>query len=79
MLRLHASLDARREPEFATLLRDLEGVRRVVRQPDESASAGQTVFVADVEASAADELVEAIIAMGISVEDYLLTRVEAVA
>ncbi|MBN9621891.1 MAG: hypothetical protein J0H06_02900, partial [Actinobacteria bacterium] len=76
MLRLHASLDARREPAFHSLLRELDGVRRVVRQPDESREAGQTVFVADVEPAAADELVEAIIEMGISVDDYLLTRVE---
>ena len=60
MLRLHASLDARREPAFAALLRELDGIRRVVRQPDESAESGQTVFVADVEPAAADELVEAI-------------------
>ncbi|MBS1884065.1 MAG: DUF389 domain-containing protein [Actinobacteria bacterium] len=79
MLRLHASLDARREPAFAALLRDLQGIRRVVRQPDESASAGRTVFVADVEPAAADDLVEAITGMGISVDDYLLTRVEVVA
>jgi uncharacterized hydrophobic protein (TIGR00271 family) len=79
VLRLHASLDARRDPAFASLLRELEGVRRVVRQPDESAAAGQTVFVADVEPAAADELVDAIEAMGISVDDYLLTRVEVVA
>lgn len=79
MLRLHASLDARREPAFGTLLRELPGVRRVVRQPDESASSGQTVFVADVEPAAADKLVEAITEMGISVDDYLLTRVEVVA
>jgi uncharacterized hydrophobic protein (TIGR00271 family) len=79
VLRLHASLDARREPAFASLLRELGGVRRVVRQPDESAEAGQTVFVADVEPVAADELVEAITEMGISIDDYLLTRVEVVA
>jgi uncharacterized hydrophobic protein (TIGR00271 family) len=79
VLRLHASLDARREPAFASLLRELEGVRRVVRQPDESTDAGQTVFVADVEPAAADKLVEAIAEMGIAVEDYLLTRVEVVA
>jgi uncharacterized hydrophobic protein (TIGR00271 family) len=79
VLRLHASLDSRREPAFASLLRELEGVRRVVRMPDESADAGQTVFVADVEPAAADELVEAIAEMGIAVDDYLLTRVEVVA
>jgi uncharacterized hydrophobic protein (TIGR00271 family) len=79
VLRLHASLDARREPAFAALLRELEGVRRVVRQPDESADAGQTVFFADVEPAAADELVAAIAEIGIAVDDYLLTRVEVVA
>jgi uncharacterized hydrophobic protein (TIGR00271 family) len=79
VLRLHASLDARREPAFAALLREMEGVRRVVRQPDESAEAGQTVFFADIEPAAADRLVEEIGAMGISVDDYMLTRIEVVA
>jgi uncharacterized hydrophobic protein (TIGR00271 family) len=79
MLRLHASLDVRREPAFSALLRELDGVRRVVRQPDESCEQAQTVFVADVEPAAADELVEAIEGMGISVDDYVLTRVDVVA
>ncbi|MFT3865482.1 MAG: DUF389 domain-containing protein [Solirubrobacterales bacterium] len=79
MLRLHASLDTRREPGFARLLRDLDGVRRVVRQADESCEEGQTVFVADIEPSAADQLVEAIEEMGIGVDDYVLTRVDVVA
>ncbi len=52
----------------------------MVRQPDESlAEAGQTVFVADVEPAAADELVGAIEDLGISVDDYVLTRVDVVA
>jgi uncharacterized hydrophobic protein (TIGR00271 family) len=79
VLRLHASLDERREPRFAALLRELDGVRRVVRHPDESCEETQTVFVADVEPSAADRLVEAIEAMGIGVDDYVLTRVDVVA
>ena len=79
MLRLHSSIDARREREFGALLRDLDGVRRVVRQPDEAGPAGATVFVADVEPKAADELVEAIAELGIHADDYLLTRVEVVA
>jgi uncharacterized hydrophobic protein (TIGR00271 family) len=79
VLRLHASLDARREPRFSALLRELDGVRRVVRQPDESCETGQTVFVADVEPAAADELVEAIEELGIAVDDYVLTRVDVVA
>jgi uncharacterized hydrophobic protein (TIGR00271 family) len=79
VLRLHASLDERREPGFAALLRELDGVRRVVRHPDESCEETQTVFVADVEPSAADRLVEAIEGMGIGVDDYVLTRVDVVA
>jgi uncharacterized hydrophobic protein (TIGR00271 family) len=79
VLRLHASLDAQREPGFAALLRELDGVRRVVRQPDESCAPGQTVFVADVEPSGADRLIEAIEEMGIGVDDYVLTRVDVVA
>jgi uncharacterized hydrophobic protein (TIGR00271 family) len=79
VLRLHASIDRRREPAFASLLRELEGVRRVVRQPDESADAGQTVFVADVEPAAADELITAIEDMELSVDDYVLTRIDVVA
>ena len=61
------------------MLRELDGVRRVVRQPDESCEEPQTVFVADVEPSAADELVEAIEEMGIAIDDYVLTRVDVVA
>jgi uncharacterized hydrophobic protein (TIGR00271 family) len=79
VLRLHASLDERREPAFAALLRELEGVRRVVRHPDESCEETQTVFVADVEPAAADQLVGAIEEMGIGVDDYVLTRVDVVA
>jgi uncharacterized hydrophobic protein (TIGR00271 family) len=79
VLRLHASLDERRERGFAALLRELDGVRRVVRHPDESCEETQTVFVADVEPSAADRLVEAIEEMGIGVDDYVLTRVDVVA
>jgi uncharacterized hydrophobic protein (TIGR00271 family) len=79
VLRLHASLDAQRELRFSALLRDLDGVRRVVSRPDESCEEGQTVFVADVEPAAADELVGAIEEMGIPVDDYVLTRVDVVA
>lgn len=78
MLRLRSSVDAERAPAFATALRDLEGVRRLVQQPDELA-AGAVVFVADVEPHAADEVVDAIAALGIPVDDYVLTRVEVVA
>jgi uncharacterized hydrophobic protein (TIGR00271 family) len=79
VLRLTASVDAPREPRLADLLRELEGVRRVLRQPDESCSAAQTVFVADIEPAAADQLIEGIDAMGISVDDYVLARIDVVA
>jgi uncharacterized hydrophobic protein (TIGR00271 family) len=79
VLRLHSSIDAPLEQEFASLLRRLDGVRRVVRGPDEAGPAGATVFVADIEPKAADELVEAIAELGIHADDYLLTRVEVVA
>jgi uncharacterized hydrophobic protein (TIGR00271 family) len=75
---LRSSVDAERAPRFGELLRDLDGVRRVVQQPDEAA-ASSVVFVADVEPAAADRLVEAIAEMGIAVDDYLLTRVDVVA
>ena len=78
MLRLRSSVDAQRAPSFAGTLRELEGVRRLVQQPDEAA-AGAVVFVADVEPHAADEVVDAIAALGVPVDDYVLTRVEVVA
>lgn len=79
MLRLRSSVQADRVEQFAALLRDLEGVRRVVRQPDEASSEQAVVFVADVEPAAADRLVESIAGLGLSAEDYVLTRAEVVA
>jgi uncharacterized hydrophobic protein (TIGR00271 family) len=76
---LRSSVDAELAPRFASLLREIEGVRRVVQQPDESAGLGSTVFVADVEPAAADRLVETIAGLGIPVDDYLLSKVEVVA
>jgi uncharacterized hydrophobic protein (TIGR00271 family) len=78
VLRLRSSVDAERAPAFATALCGVEGVRRLVQQPDE-ASPGAAVFLADVEPHAADEVVEAIAALGVPVDDYVLTRVEVVA
>lgn len=79
MLRLTVSVDAPREPRLADLLRELDGVRRVLRQPDESAAPAQTVFVADVEPAAADPLIAAIDEMGVSIDDYVLARIDVVA
>jgi uncharacterized hydrophobic protein (TIGR00271 family) len=77
---LRSSVRAERAPRFGELLRELDGVRRVVRQPDEATAGSESVvFVADVEPAAADRLVEAIAEIGIAVDDYLLTRVEVVA
>jgi len=78
MLRLRSSVHHSRAEEFGSLLRELDGVRRVVQQADEAAS-GAYVFVADVEPVAADRLVEAVGEFGIEAEDYVLTRIEVVA
>jgi uncharacterized hydrophobic protein (TIGR00271 family) len=78
MLRLRSSVHRSRADEFGSLLRDLEGVRRIVQQADEDAREA-SVFVADVEPAAADRLVEAIADLGIDAEDYVLTRIEVVA
>jgi uncharacterized hydrophobic protein (TIGR00271 family) len=78
MLQLRSSVAPHRADEFRTLLCELEGVRRIVVDPDADTS-GATVFVADVEPAAADPLVDAIAELGIPVDDYLLSRVEVVA
>lgn len=78
MLRLRSSVADRRAEEFGALLRGHDGVRRVVQQPDEAQSRS-SVFVADVEPSSADVLVEKIAELGIPVDDYVLTKMEVVA
>jgi uncharacterized hydrophobic protein (TIGR00271 family) len=79
MLRLHSSVGADRATHFSEALRQMQGVRRIVRQPDENGGPSAIVFVADVEPAAADRLVEEISAMGIGVDDYVLERVDVVA
>jgi uncharacterized hydrophobic protein (TIGR00271 family) len=79
MLRLRSSVAHHQADEFNALLRELDGVRRIVRQADESADARTYVFVADVEPSCADRLVEKISQLGIPVDDYVLTKMEVVA
>lgn len=78
MLRLRSSVADTRAEELGAVLRELDGVRRIVSQADEGAAA-TTVFVADVEPAAADDLVEAIGELGIAPHDYVLTRVDVVA
>jgi uncharacterized hydrophobic protein (TIGR00271 family) len=79
VLRLRSSIEAERAPHFGALLREIDGVRRVVQQPDEASATEAFVFVADVEPAAADRLVAALADIGIDSDDYLLTRVEVVA
>jgi len=78
MLRLRSSVHHSRAEEFGSLLRELEGVRRVVQQADEAAAEAY-VFVADVEPAVADRLVDAFGEFGISADDYVLTRIEVIA
>jgi hypothetical protein len=68
VLRLRSSVSAERAPRFGELLSELDGVRRVVRQPDD-AEPTSLIFVADVEPAAADRLVEAIAELGIGLDD----------
>jgi uncharacterized hydrophobic protein (TIGR00271 family) len=79
MLRLRSSIPDHRADEFTELLRDLGGVSRVARHADESKRAPSHVFVADIEPSCADRLVEEIERLGIGVDDYVLAKVDLVA
>jgi uncharacterized hydrophobic protein (TIGR00271 family) len=79
MLRLRSSVPHHRADEFSALLREFEGVRRVVQQADEAVAHEAYVFVADVEPSCADRLVDEIHRLGIGIDDYVLTRVDVVA
>jgi uncharacterized hydrophobic protein (TIGR00271 family) len=79
MLRLRSSVAHHRAEEFAALLRGHHGVRRVVQQRDEAFDGSSYVFVADVEPSCADLLVDQIVELGIPVDDYVLTKLEVVA
>lgn len=78
MLRLRSSVDAERASHLGAALRGLDGVRRIVRQPDDDDDTC-IVFVADVEPAAADQLVTAIADLGIALDDYVLERVDVVA
>jgi uncharacterized hydrophobic protein (TIGR00271 family) len=79
MLRLRSSVAGHRVDEFEAVLRELKGVSRVVRQADQAAPHEAYVFVADVEPSCADRLVDEITRLGLGVDDYVLTRVDVVA
>jgi len=79
MLRLRSSVAHHQADEFGALLRELEGVRRVVQHAEEGVPTPSYVFVADVEPAIADQLLEEIDALGIGVEDYVLSKVEVIA
>lgn len=79
MLRLRSSIPEHQADALNALLRELEGVHRVVRQDDESGPSRRYVFVADVDPSCADRLVEEITKLGIAADDYVLTKMEVVA
>jgi uncharacterized hydrophobic protein (TIGR00271 family) len=79
MLRLRSSIAHHQAEEFGSLLRELEGVRRVVQHADEDDPSQAFVFVADVEPAIADRLLEEIDALGIGVDDYVLSKVEVIA
>jgi uncharacterized hydrophobic protein (TIGR00271 family) len=79
MLRLRSSIPEHRADELSALLRELDGVSRVVRHVDEEKRSPSYVFVADVEPSCADRLVEEIGKLGVGSDDYVLTKLELVA
>ncbi|MGD9735237.1 MAG: DUF389 domain-containing protein [Solirubrobacterales bacterium] len=78
MLQLRASIPDRHGDRFHGLLGEHPGVRRVIRQRDEAAASAE-VFIADVEPAAADPLIEAIDALGIGREDFVLAKLDVVA
>jgi uncharacterized hydrophobic protein (TIGR00271 family) len=79
MLRLRSSVAHHRAEEFGRLLRDLEGVRRIVQQAETETPGSSYVFVADVEPAVADRLIDEITGLGLGVEDYVLSKVDVIA
>ena len=79
MLRLRSSVPHHQADDFGALLRDLEGVRRIVQQAETEAPGSSFVFVADVEPAVADRLIDEITGLGLGVEDYVLSKVDVMA
>jgi uncharacterized hydrophobic protein (TIGR00271 family) len=79
MLRLRSSVPHHQADDFGALLRDLEGVRRIVQQAETEAPGSSYVFVADVEPAVADRLIDEITGLGVGVEDYVLSKVDVIA
>ncbi|HVD39216.1 MAG TPA: DUF389 domain-containing protein [Solirubrobacterales bacterium] len=79
MLRLRSSVPHHQADDFGALLRDLEGVRRIVQQAESESPGSSYVFVADVEPAVADRLIDEITGLGLGVEDYVLSKVDVIA
>jgi len=79
MLRLRSSVPHHQADDFGALLRELEGVRRIVQQAETEAPGSSYVFVADVEPAVADRLIDEITGLGLGVEDYVLSKVDVIA
>jgi uncharacterized hydrophobic protein (TIGR00271 family) len=79
MLRLRSSVPHHQADDFGALLRDLEGVRRIVQQAETETPGSSYVFVADVEPAVADRLIDEITGLGLGVEDYVLSKVDVIA
>jgi uncharacterized hydrophobic protein (TIGR00271 family) len=78
VLQLRASIADDRSDDFGRRLGEIAGVRRVIREPDETVAAAQ-VFIADVEPVAADPLIEAIAELGVPRDDFVLAKLDVVA
>lgn len=79
MLRLRSSVPHHQADDFGALLRDLDGVRRIVQQAETETPGSSYVFVADVEPAVADRLIDEITGLGLGVEDYVLSKVDVIA
>jgi uncharacterized hydrophobic protein (TIGR00271 family) len=78
VLNLRLSTSADQADSVAAALRGIEGVRRLVRLREEG-DANRVVFLADLEARAADHTVVLLRDLGVSNDDYLIARADIVA
>jgi uncharacterized hydrophobic protein (TIGR00271 family) len=79
MLRLRSAVARDRAEEFSALLRELDGISRVAKEPNVLDPERSVVFVADVEPAVADRLVDELTTLGVGLGDYVLSKVDVVA
>jgi uncharacterized hydrophobic protein (TIGR00271 family) len=79
MLRLRCSIALDRGSALLERLKALDGVHRIGAQADEGARSPTSLITAEVEPAAADQLVEWLTKLGVSAEDYVLSRIDVVA